>query len=208
MIGQLPFRIDTEHFTTLAVLETSSIAQGIEALDAIIKEAAIQVLLAAAASPGKYLVLFTGEVDEAVRSLARGIEVAADTLVDDLLLPSVANSLAACLTRKGEPPSFPQRGPLPALGVLETYSGPSLLGAADTAVKTGNSTLLEVHLLAGIGGKSTALLYGDVESVRVAVDAGAEFALQREQLARQVVIPQPARAMLRFLTRGEARSGK
>ncbi|MFQ5654066.1 MAG: BMC domain-containing protein [Planctomycetota bacterium] len=207
MNGPPPLRIeDREIFHTLAAIELNSIAQGVETLDAILKEAPVRVLLGEPSSPGKYLILFTGEVDEASRSLRRSIEIAGETLVDELLLPAAAPGLQDAL--RGEAPAVAAREgeDLPALGLLETYTGPSLLGAADTAVKTGETTLLDLHLLSGIGGKATALLAGDVESVRVAITAGAAFAEERGLLARRVVIPRPDRGMAPFLRRGAARS--
>ena len=72
--------------------------------------------------------------------------------------------------------------------------------------KTGETHLEEVHLLSGIGGKATALLSGDVESVRVAVEAGAAFAAGRDRLARQVVIPRPDPSILPFLRPHRSRS--
>lgn len=174
---------------TLAALETGSIAAGIEALDALLKEAPVSILLAEAASPGKYLVLFTGEVEELSRSLAKAIEVAGDERIDDVLLPAPEADLVKAMI---SPSAIPveDRKP-PAIGVLETWTAPTLLAAADSALKTGQTGLCQVHLLSGIGGKSTAILHGDIASTRVAISAGAEVAREREALAREVLIPRP-----------------
>ncbi|MFN0058612.1 MAG: BMC domain-containing protein [Planctomycetota bacterium] len=192
---------DGESFTTLAALELSSIAQGIRCVDAILKEAPVRVLLAEPASPGKYLVLFTGAVSEAARSLARGIELAADARVDDVLLPAAHEDIIRLLKPRGKPRrSLTNEREQPALGILETYSAAGLLGATDTALKTGETWLLEIHLLAGIGGKATALIGGDVESVRVAIESGAAFAAERGVLAHDVVIPRPDPLLAELLT--------
>ena len=123
-------------------------------------------------------------------------------------LPAAAATLRRCLYQDGTRDLPRADGLLPAIGVLETFSAPSLLGAADTAVKTGDTTLHEVHLLTGIGGKATAVLYGDVESVRVAVEAGAGYARQEDRLAHQVVIPRPDPAILPCLGLGGPRSSE
>jgi microcompartment protein CcmL/EutN len=193
---------DQESFTTLAALELSSIAQGIACVDAVLKEAPVRVLLAQPSSPGKYLLLFTGEVAEARRSLERGLEVAGETRIDDLLLPAAHDDLGRILKLRGTPRRpLVVDGELPALGILETFSAPGLLGAADTALKTGETWLFDVQLLAGIGGKATALLGGDVESVRVALEGGAAYADSRGVLARRVLIPRPDPSLAHFLTR-------
>lgn len=182
---------------TLAALETGSIAVGIEALDALLKEAPVRILLAEAASPGKYLVLFTGEVEELSRSLSKAIEVAGDERIDEVLLPAPDAELVKALTSPSAIPSE-NREP-PAIGILETWTAPTLLAAADSALKTGQTGLCQVHLLSGIGGKSTAILHGDIASTRVAITAGAEVARERDALAREVLIPRPDEVLLECL---------
>jgi len=179
---------------TLAAFETGSIAAGIEALDALLKEAPVRILLAEAASPGKYLVLFTGEVEELSRSLNKAVEVSGDERIDDVLLPAPEPDLLKARTSPSAIPSEGQEGT--AIGILETWTAPSLLAAADSALKTGETGLCQVHLLSGIGGKSTAILYGDISSTQVAISAGAEVAMERGSLAREVLIPRPDRALL------------
>lgn len=207
MPGPLPLRFEKNpDGPTLAALELSSIAQGVETLDALVKEAPVEVLLAQPSSAGKYLIIFTGEVEEAAQSLGRGLEVAGDALIDEVLLPAAADTMLGALTPRRTPskdarPSSGLAPPLPALGVLETFTAPCLLGATDCAAKTGEVRVEEVHLIQGIGGKSTSLVSGDVESVRVAVDAGASFAREQDLLARVVVIPRPDEAILPFLLR-------
>lgn len=192
-------------FSSLGALEFRSIAQGIATLDAAVKEAPIRILLAQATSAGKYLFLCTGEVEEVARALGAGVEVGADTVIDDVLLPSAAPRLCHALTHAGPQRNLRVADPdPPAIGLIETYSAPTLLGAADAAAKTGEIVIEEVHLLAGIGGKATALFSGDVESVRSAVSAGAGFASDRDQLAREILIPRPDSHILPFLLR-EAR---
>ncbi len=199
---------------TLGVLELSSIAQGVLALDAMLKESPIRVADARAASPGKYLILIVGEVDEVSRALSVGIETAGEHALDDLLLPQTHEELRNFLTA-GDSDRPTKSAPttrwseysaedLPALGIIETYGAPSLLGAVDTALKTAETRLIDLHLLAGIGGKATAILAGDLESVRVGVEAGACHALDRKALANQVVVPRPDPAMAALLTRKRA----
>jgi len=205
-----------EPFDTLGALELKSIAQGVVALDAMIKESPIRIACAQSASPGKYLILIAGEVEEVARSLATGIEVASVDHLDDLLLPRTHDELRRFLEPVDSPAASRGRvalrdlrsesseTELPALGIIETFGGPSLLGAVDTALKTAETRLVDLHLLSGIGGKATALLAGDVESVKIGVEAGASHAEARSCLAKQVVIPRPDPSLADLLTRQRA----
>ena len=49
-------------YETIGFLELNSIAKGVEAADAILKAAETELLFARAGCPGKYYILFTGEV--------------------------------------------------------------------------------------------------------------------------------------------------
>lgn len=200
--------LDEPPDTPLAALELNSIAQGVWVLDAMLKAAPVRPLAATPVSTGKYFILLGGEVDELARALGCGLGEAADTLIDEVLLPAPAAGLVAALagsragTHTGAGTQARLVGDdLPALGLIETYAAPALLGAADSAAKTGEIAIEDLHLLAGIGGKSTCLLSGDVESVRVAVAAGAAHAAQRGLLARQIVIARPDPQLVPHLLR-------
>ncbi len=197
----------------LGAIELRSIAQGVFTLDAILKESPIQVLLACASSPGKYLILMSGEVDELIRAMTIGVEYASDELLDDLLLPAACDELwnalcegsQASLSTSAEMPATGMSAMglsamgLPALGILECFGAPALLGALDTAAKTGAVNIQQIHLLQGIGGKATGLISGDVESVQIAIDAGSEHAIDRNLLAKSLVIPRPSSEILEHL---------
>lgn len=186
-------------FVTLGAIETRSIARGLLVVDAISKESPVEVLTAQPTSPGKFLVLITGEVDETERALAAGLAAAGDSTLDSVLLPAahtdLVEGLRGRLGRTTQPVfdavSNEPDGHLPALGIIETYTAPSLIAAVDTILKTGETALFQIHLLVGIGGKATAVVGGDVESVKIGLEAGAEFARQRDALAEDILIPRP-----------------
>ena len=58
----------------IGFLETSSIAKGVEATDAILKKAQVELLLTSIVPRGKYLVMFGGAVADVQQSLEAGIE--------------------------------------------------------------------------------------------------------------------------------------
>jgi microcompartment protein CcmL/EutN len=167
----------------IAAVETSSIAQGVVVADAMLKTAEVQLLESTTLSPGRFWVLVGGEVATVRASHRRGVEVAADTLLDQLFIPQVHEGVLAAL--RGIVPG----GEDDAFGILETLTAASAIVAADTAVKAANVTIRDVRLANGIGGKGVVSLSGTVSAVQAAIEAGRADALRRGLLARSVVIP-------------------
>ena len=64
----------------IAAVETSSIAQGTVAADAILKTAEVEILELGALSPGKFWILIGGEVATVRASIQRGVALAGETL--------------------------------------------------------------------------------------------------------------------------------
>lgn len=179
-------RSDVPMGPAIALLELCSVARGIEVADSILWEADIELLTAGPVQPGKYVMLFTGSVEDLRSAARRGSEMAQGDLVDELLIPSVHPQVEAGLRRQGK-----INGQLDALGVVETKTVASSILAADAALKRATVDLLELRIANGLGGKSFFSLTGEVSDVRSAVQAGAQSAEASGQLARQVVIPRP-----------------
>jgi len=167
----------------LAALECSSIAQGVVVADAMVKHADVTLLAATSLSPGRFWVLIGGDVAEVRAAHGRGMESAADTLIDQLFLPQLDPQVLPALS--GVAPW----GEDDAVGVIETLSAASAVIAADTSAKAAAVRLRRMRLADGIGGKGVVLLSGDVPDVQAAVDAGSREARARGLLARAVVIP-------------------
>lgn len=182
------------NLVAIAAVETSSIAQGIVVADAMMKQAEVELIEARSLSPGRYWVLIGGEVATVRASHRRGVEIAADALLDQLLLPQVDGGVLPAM-----------RGLVPAsgddaLGVIETLTAASAIVAADTAVKAASVLVRDVRLADGIGGKGVVTLTGLVGDVQAAVEAGKADAQKRGLLARAVVIPRlDARLRARIL---------
>ncbi len=187
------------HQPTIGVLEFSSIARGIEAADRVLKEATVEVLFARPVSPGKYVLLFTGSVEDVTSSLRAGAEVGADSLVDQLRLPAVHEDVFRALER---PIAVPE---LHAVGVIETCTVASTILAADAAAKKAAVRLIEIRLAQGIGGKSYVTLTGGVADVEAAVGAGAALAEEKGLLLRRVVIPRPHLGLRELFSRHDER---
>ena len=74
---------------TIGFLEFNSIAKGIEAADAVLKAAAVSLIFSRAGCPGKYYLLFYGEVAAVKASIDAGITCAGQHVVDSCVIPRV-----------------------------------------------------------------------------------------------------------------------
>jgi len=168
----------------IAFVETNSIAAGIAAADACLKRAEVELLEARPICPGKFMVLFRGEMSQVQNALTAGVSVAAESLVDHLFLARVHPSIFTALALT----SVPRRGE--ALGIIETVTAAVCIVASDVAAKAADVNLLEIRLADGLGGKSFVLMDGTVADVEAAVAAGAAKVSLEGLLVRQVVISQ------------------
>jgi microcompartment protein CcmL/EutN len=167
----------------LALLEFSSIAAGVLSADAMVKRATLAVVHAGTVQPGRFLILIGGEVAEVQESLKAGLETAPDALTDRIFLPhvhpEVVRALSAGRSLKRDD----------ALGIVETYTVPAAIHAADSGVKGAEVTLIEIRLADGLGGKGIVLFSGKVSDVEAALEITSSV-LTESQKVRQVVIPQ------------------
>lgn len=173
----------------LALVEFSSIAAGVQAADAMVKRAPIDVIRAGTVHNGKYLVLIGGEVADVEESLAAGRLVGGTTVLDYILLPQVHPEVVETIGGARTPE------PADALGVVETSTVAAAIHAADAGVKGAQVHLVEVRLADGLGGKGIVLFSGLVADVEAAVQIGTGVLERPELLVRQVVIPQLHRGM-------------
>jgi microcompartment protein CcmL/EutN len=188
-------RDDVEIDIAIGVLELCSIARGVEVADAVLKEARVEMLFATPVQPGKYVMLFTGEVQDVRAAVTRGTQIAGGDLVDQLMIPQLHEQIVPILRRKGGRIN----GELDAIGVVETNTVASTVSAADIALKTAGVDLVDMRIANGLGGKSFFTVTGEVSDVRSAVSAGARMAQERGLLTREVVIAQPHPELVRHL---------
>lgn len=167
----------------IAAIETSSIAQGAVTGDAMVKTAEVELIEARTLSPGKFWILIGGGVAEVRAAHRRGVEIAAETRLDDLLIPQLHDDVTPALRGRVEGPDHD------ALGVIETLTAAAAIVAADRAAKTSAILLREIRLANGLGGKGVVTLSGDVASVQAAVESGRAEALRAGLLVRAVVVP-------------------
>ena len=147
-------------------LELNSIARGVEATDILLKTADVRLIFAKASCPGKYYILFTGEVAAVRSSMEAGVAKGGENVVDTCVIPNIHPQVVKAVNMTAYPEV------MEAVGVMEFYSVTASVYSADAAVKAADVELVDVRLGTGIGGKSFVVLTGDVAAVRSAVDAG------------------------------------
>jgi microcompartment protein CcmL/EutN len=177
----------------IGMIETNSVGTGIDATDAMLKRADIEVITSCSCCSGKYIVLITGLISDVDAALEAGIEKVKGTLVDSMRLPNADPSIV---------PALKQATPLvdlDALGVLESFAVASLIQAADIAVKAAMVSLIEIRMAMALGGKAFCTFTGDESAVVAAVAAGAEHLRSEGVLVSEIVITGPRKELLPFL---------
>lgn len=169
----------------IGILESNSIAKGIEAADAVLKAADTALLYAKPVCPGKYTILFYGDVAAVSASLDAGAAVIDAHLVDSVVIPRIHPQVIQAISLSTAPDG------VNAVGVMEFFSVTAAVYAADAAAKAADVTLLDVRLGVGIGGKSFAVLTGEVAAVEEAVRCGMAAGEEKGLAVTSTVIPSP-----------------
>lgn len=174
-------------------LEFNSIAKGIESSDAVLKAAEVHLIYAGTVCPGKYNVLFTGEVAAVKASLDVGSKIGGHYLVDQCMIPRVHPQVIQAINQGSRAKD------VNALGIMEFFSITASIYAADAAVKAADVTLMDIRLGMGIGGKSFVILTGEVAAVNEAVRCGIITKSAEGMTVSSVVIPNPRKEVFDML---------
>lgn len=180
-------------FETIGFLELNSIAKGVEAADIVLKTAEVELIFSRAGCPGKYYILFTGEVAAVKASLEAGAAVGGSYTVDSCVIPRVHPQVIQAINLAASPEG------VNAIGVMEFFSVTASIYAADAAVKAADVELIDVRLGTGIGGKSFVVLTGEVAAVREAIECGIHTENAEGMEVSHVVIPNPRREIFESL---------
>ena len=165
----------------LGLLELESIAAGIEAGDAMVKRAPVEVLRAGTVHPGKYLVLVGGDVADVEEALDAGAESGGLAVRDVTFLANVHPEVIEGV--RGRRRAAQDE----ALGIIETATVPAIIRAADAGLKGAQVRLLELHLADDLGGKGYLLFDGTVTDVEAAVEIGTAAAGEARGLHARVI---------------------
>ena len=186
----------------LGMIETKGLVALFEASDAMLKAA--NVTFAGWEKVGSGLVTAFVEGDVAAVKAATDAGAAGARRVGEL------SSVIVIPRPHEEMPSFAQQkpaksntepavDPASALGLIETRGLVGLIEASDAMCKAASVRL--THSIEIGGGFVTAVVRGDVGSVRAAVDAGAAAARRVGELVSSHIIPRPHEGMVEGMLR-------
>ena len=179
--------------SSIGLIEVSSVASGFLVQDTMLKAGNIKLLLARSICSGKYLIVVAGDVTSVEAAVQAGGVAAGASLIERRQIARVHPSVLEAISNAVD--IDPKQ--LRSIGIVETFSAASIIQVADEAVKSGNVTLLRIHLAMALGGKGFVLMAGDVASVQAAVAAGAKVAGQDGMLVGKGVIAAPSEELFR-----------
>ena len=170
---------------SLGMVELNTVSSGISAADIMLKTAHVEILISETVCPGKYIVLIAG-ILSAVTAAVDAAKAAYEAhLIDSFILGNPHGSIFPALYGSTAIES------IDALGIIETYSAPSMITAADAAAKTAIVDLIEIRLCKGMCGKSYTILTGEVSAVEAAIDHAKSAIAETGLFLDSAVIPHP-----------------
>ncbi len=172
-------------FKAIGVIELKSIPKGVEATDAALKSAGVEMVSAHPACPGKYEIILTGSISNVTASVEHVKGKFENYIIDSSVMGRIDEQVITALfgTQKSE-----KKG---ALGLIETFSAATTIKAADLAVKTARVDIFDLRVSRGMGGKGVVMLTGEIGDVTAAVEAGSSYAKQSGQLSSYSIIAAP-----------------
>ena len=172
-------------YKSIGVIELKCVPKGVEAADAALKSAGIDMVSAHPACPGKYEIILTGSISNVTAAVDHVKSKFDGYVIDSSVMGRIDEQVISALfsTNEGEKSG--------SLGIIETFSAASAIKAADIAVKTARVAIYDLRVSRGMGGKGVVMLTGDVGDVSAAAEAGAEYAKSLGMLSAISVIPAP-----------------
>ena len=172
-------------YKSIGVIELKSIPKGVEAADAALKSAGIDMVSAHPACPGKYEIILTGSISNVTAAVSHVVSKFEGYVIDSSVMGRIDEQVITALFGTNTPE---QRG---SLGLIESFSAATAIRAADIAVKTARVSIYDLRVSRGMGGKGVVMLNGEIGDVSAAVEAGAKYASECGMLSSSAVIAAP-----------------
>lgn len=174
---------------TLAAIELVSVPAGLVALDALVKEAVVELVFAGDIDPSRFLVVFGGDVASCEAALRRAVQEVAGEVTETLLLPQAHERLRAAL--HGQLATAQEVADRQeSLGILQCHTPISTIAAVDRALKAAEAQLLRLRFATELGGQGHAVLSGDQHDVEACLQAAVDGAAAGVVvLARRIARP-------------------
>lgn len=182
----------------VALIELTSIARGYRVADDMVKKAPVRLLDLGVISPGKYLIVVSGDVGSVEEAFLAGLETGSEWVIDHLFLPQPHDGVVLALEKR-----LPAVD-IDAMGLIETFSAISAVRAADAALKAAHVHLLELHYAKHLGGKGYFALTGEQYDVEAALEAAVSSLRDGGLLLKQEIIARPHDEFKAHLNGGRA----
>ncbi len=157
----------------LGLLEIDGLPRAIRAQDAALKRAPVTIIACTPVSPGKAILIITGDVASVEESMAEAEALIGSRRIDRLFLPGIHPRVVEALRGRRS-----QRS-VEALAIVELSTVAAAIESADAALKAADVDLGRLHLATGFGGKGFFTLWGDQADVEAALSAAAEIGGER-----------------------------
>jgi microcompartment protein CcmL/EutN len=172
-------------FKSVGVIELKSIPKGVEATDAALKSAGVEMVSAHPACPGKYEIILTGSISNVQAAVDHVRAKFENYVIDCSVMGRIDEQVITALF------GTQTTAKTGSLGLVETFSAATAIKAADVAVKTAKVEIFDLRVSRGMGGKGVFMLTGEVGDVTAAVEAGANYAKTSGMLSSYSVIAAP-----------------
>lgn len=172
-------------YKSIGVIELKSIPKGVEAADAALKSAGVDMVSSHPSCPGKYEIILTGSISNVTAAVTHVLSRFEGYVIDSSIMGRIDEQVIAALF--GTHSTAPEG----SLGLIETFSAASAIKAADIAVKTARVAIYDLRVSRGMGGKGVVMLTGEIGDVTAAVEAGVDYAKSVASLSSYSVIAAP-----------------
>ena len=169
----------------LGMVEYKTVSTGVLAADLVLKTADVRIIEAQTVCPGKYIVIFEGDISAVRASVDAAASRYPEQLIDSVLLGNPHDGIFPAIYGTVAIKNHN------ALGVLETFDASSIFVAADEAAKTAEVDLIEIRVARGMCGKSYVFLTGEVAAVTAAIKKAEAAVSERGMYLDSSVIASP-----------------
>ena len=181
-------------FPAIAVVEFSSIADGIYTTDALLKKSPIAMIKSGTVSGGRYLAIFGGTTSSVGESLTEALTVGAGSVLDHTFLPDIHPAVHDAVL--GQRVACKQE----AVAILETDTVAANIRAAEAALKGTAVALIEIRLAEyEMSGKTISVYNGELHEIEAAMNIANETLRGRGTFARHRIIARPHETLTRQL---------
>ena len=181
----------------IGFIETKGLVGNIDATDAMLKAAKVELVGSATIGAGLTTVIVQGEVGAVRAATEAGAVAASNTgeLHAVHVIPRPHEGLEQIMITKGAATvqlpkdDKPEVGELKALGMIETYGLTAAYEAADAMLKAAEVDMVGQERIGA--GLVTVFVHGDVGAVKAATEAGSVAASRVGKVVSVKVIPRP-----------------